>query len=306
MSKKTVKPEEAKPETKTTEPEPTRLAQEEYAPHVVTGGPPRFNFNARPITNKGVPVTDTPIRPSYESIQQEAKGPGTDEWRQVDKARSELSELYRNLQEDERYAPEYKSERAWQEYGKVRGQVEQLAPEARAKMLGSADSLERMSIPTPEHEGLLTRDTNRLLLTAHERNRIEGLLDRAEKQGEKGPFKRDPHDILKAEYKRGLDEGGPGGGATVRAVYQLARDRGLDIHAIVDEHRKPHHHGALEDAERARMRANLVGKSVPEPPFPRPGRKSREGIGTYGGRRKDFVSQERSSMQVQKRRPYWK
>jgi hypothetical protein len=54
--------------------------------------------------------------------------------------------------------------------------------------------LERLSIPVPEGEGLITKDVNKLLLSGHERNRIEGLLDRAEKQAEKGPFKRDPYD----------------------------------------------------------------------------------------------------------------
>jgi hypothetical protein len=112
MTKKTVKP-KTKPETKTTEPEPTPRAQ--ATPHVVAAGMPRFNFNARPTTNEERMDT-TPIQPTYECMQQEARGPGADEWRQVDKLRSALSELYRNLQEDERYAPEYKSERAWQEY----------------------------------------------------------------------------------------------------------------------------------------------------------------------------------------------
>jgi hypothetical protein len=54
-------------------------------------------------------MTDTPLRPSYESIQQEARGPGVEEWRQADRARDNLSELYRSLSEDDRYAPEYKS-----------------------------------------------------------------------------------------------------------------------------------------------------------------------------------------------------
>jgi hypothetical protein len=44
---------------------------------------------------------------TYESVQGDARGPGVEEWRQVDKARSDLSELYRSLSEDYRYAPEY-------------------------------------------------------------------------------------------------------------------------------------------------------------------------------------------------------
>jgi hypothetical protein len=220
------------------------------------------------------------INPSYEDIQQGAKGPGADEWREVDKARSDLAALYRSLSEDDRYAPEYKAQTAWTKYEETKARVEKLAPEARQKMLKSAEGLERMSIPTPEGESLITKDTNKLLLTAHERSRIEGLISRSERTA-KGPFKAAPVDILSREYARGLDEGGPSGGATVRAVYELARDWGLDINAIVDKHRKAHHHGALEDAQAARMRAEMVGKTVPEPPFKRGGVAPRGDVGTY-------------------------
>lgn len=211
-------------------------------------------------------MTETTI-PTYESVQQEAKGPGVDEWRRADKLRSSLTELYRELSEDDRYAPEYKSETAWAKYEETKAQVEKLAPEARTKMLRSADSLERMSIPTPEGEGIYTKDVSKLMLTASERGRIEGLINRSEKAAGGSGFKVRLQDLLKGEYARGLEEGGPGGGATVRAVYELARDWGVDFHAIVDEHRKAHHHEALEKAEAARYRANLIGRAVPEPPF---------------------------------------
>ena len=237
------------------------------------------------------------ITPTYDSIQQEARGPGVEEWRRVDKARSDLTELYRNLSEDERYAPEYKAETAWAKYEETKAQVETLAPEARSKMLRSADSLERMSIPTPEGEGIYTKDISKLTLTAHERGRIEGLLNRAEKAADKGPFKVRPQELLKGEYARGLDEGGPGGGATVRAVYELARDWGLDIDAIVDEHRKPRHHGALEDAQTTRMRAEMIGRAVPEPPFKKAGGllsgSARKSVGTHSGAPRAFVPQNK-------------
>jgi len=241
-------------------------------------------------------MTDTPIRQSYESVQQEAKGPGADEWRQADKLRADLSATYQSLKDDERYAPEYKSETAWQRYEEIKDKVEKLAPEARQKMLKSAESLERMSIPTPEGEGLITKDTNKLLLTAHERSRIEGLINRAERAADKGPFKANPVDVLKTAYEQGLDQGGPGGGATVRAVYELARDWGLDIHAIVDECRKAPHHGALEDAQTARMRAEMVAMAVPEPPFKKAGGLlggARKNLGTHSGAPRAFVPQKK-------------
>jgi len=241
------------------------------------------------------------INPSYESVQQEAKGPGVEEWKRTDKLRADLSATYQSLKDDARDSEEHKAETAWAKYEEARSQVERLAPEARQKMLKSAEGLERMSIPIPEGEGLITKDADKLLLTAHERSRLEGLVNRAEKVA-KGPFKANPLDILKAAY----EEGGPGGGATVRAAIQLARDWGLDINAIVDKHRKAHHRGALEDAQAARMKADMVGRTVPQPPFKRGAGSSEAGrMGTYSGAPMDFIPRERS-VQLKKRRPAWR
>jgi hypothetical protein len=268
-------------------------------------GLPKFNPHVRPVTTEQ--GSGVPVRQSYEQVQESARGPGVEEWRQVDKARSELSALYRNLKEDARYSEEYKAETAWRQYELLKEKIEQLAPEARQKMLKSAEGLERLSIPTPDGEGIITKDTNKLLLTAHERSRIEGLITR-QQQAAKGPFKANPVDILKSAYERGLDQGGPGGGAAVRAVYELARDWGLDIHAIVDAHRKPRHHGALEDAQQARRRAQMVGRSVPQPPFPHPEWISQERgrAGTYGRAQKGLIPQQKGMLFAKKRRPAWK
>jgi hypothetical protein len=204
-------------------------------------------------------------KPSYQDIQDGATGAGVDEWKRADKARAALSETYRSLAEDERYAPEFKAERAWAAYEQTKAKVDKLAPEARQKMLKSASTLERLSIPTPDGESLTTQSTDKLLLTAHERSRIESLIERRTK-ATAGPFKPDTTEVLRAEYERGLDQGGPGGGATCRAVMDLVRDWGHDVDSIVDAHRRPSHRNALKDAEAARMRADLIGSRVPEPP----------------------------------------
>jgi hypothetical protein len=255
-------------------------------------------------------VDTTPLRESYESVQEEASGPGVDKWRKLDKLRSDLTNLYNTLRDDERYAPQYKSGRAWEEYEKTRAEVERLAPEARNDMLRSAEGLERLSIPTPDGESLITKDTNKLLLTSNEYNRLQGLIDRAQKRVEKIPgFKAKPVDILKAEFERGLSEGGPGGGATVRAVVQLARDHELDVEAIVDEYRKPFHHDSLESAQRRRMWANMVGRSVPQPPFESGPSSSASDVGTYSSRGpKAFVPRDKKGMffAPKGRRSHWK
>jgi hypothetical protein len=259
--------------------------------HHVVSGLPKFNFNAAPTTTGGQ-MTASPLRQSYDDVQREAKGPGVEEWKRADKLRADLSATYQSLRDDPRYTEEHKAETAWAKYDETRARVEQLAPEARGKMLRSAESLERLSIPTPEGESLITKDTNKLLLTAHERSRLEGLIARAEKAADKGPFKANPTTILKAAYEQGLNEGGPSGGATVRAVIQLARDYDVDVDGIVDEHRKPHHHGALQDAQTTWMRAQMVGRSVPEPPFKRGGG-STLGAGTYGSAQNKVFSHKR-------------
>jgi hypothetical protein len=248
------------------------------------------------------------IRPTYEGIQQEARGPGVDEWKRADKLRADLSSTYQSLRDDPRYTEEHKAETAWAKYEETRAQVEKLAPEAREKMIRSAEGLERLSIPTPEGEGLITKDTSKLLLTAHERSRIEGLLSRAKEVGGQSGFAQKPHAILSREYERGLNEGGPAGGATVRAVYGLARDWGLDIHTIADKHRKAHHHSALEDAQAALMRAEMVGRSVPEPPFKRVrgGTTPRGNVGTLSGAPKAFVPKAVHGQQLfKKRNRHW-
>jgi hypothetical protein len=265
---------------------------------------PRLDPHDRPASTRE--PDSTPIRQSYEDVQREARGPGADEWRQVDEARRQLGELYRTLQEDERYSEEHKALSAWRRYEEVRAKVEALSASAREKMRRSADTLERLSIPHPEGESLSTQNTDKLLLTAHERSRLEGMLNRAESQT-KGPFRRDPVDILKAEYERGLDEGGPGGGATVRAVHQLCRDYGYDINRIVDGRRRDVHHGALEDAGKARMRALMVSRSVPKPPFQRPGTTSRnqKGTGTYGAGGRMFAEGSKTVYGQKRRRRAW-
>src|SRR3712207_1628234 len=119
------------------------------------------------------------INPTYDDVQREAKGrPGVAGWRRADKARADLTEFYRTLQDDPRISDLARSEKAWQRYEAVKAEVEQLAPEAKAKMARSAETALRQSIPTPESEGLLTTDTEKLLLTQGEQSRIYRQLDR--------------------------------------------------------------------------------------------------------------------------------
>ena len=54
------------------------------------------------------------INPTYEDIQSQAKGSGVEEWKRADKARADLTEFYRTLQDDPRISDLARSEKAWQ------------------------------------------------------------------------------------------------------------------------------------------------------------------------------------------------
>ncbi len=208
------------------------------------------------------------------------------------------------------YSEEHKAKTAWEEYDKARHKTAELAPLARQKMQRSAESAETLSIPVPEGEPLHTKDTNKALLTATERTRLQGLLDRAEKAG-RGPFKQSPTEVLQREYERGLREGGPSGGAVVRAVYELCRDFGYDLDGIVDTHRQKRHREWLKDAASKRQQALLVGGQVPQPPFPHPNEpRQASSVGTYGARGNPFLpgaaGPQGTPFPKKRRRPAWK
>ena len=227
---------------------------------------------------------------SYQDIQSRAKGPGVEEWKSADRARASLPEFYAQLEADPRITDLTRSEKAWERYEAIKAQVEAESSKARELSERSARTAERQSIPMPDAEPLMTTDKERLALTQGEHTRINRLIDRKSSRATKAtPFKLS--NLLKEEYARGLEVGGPKGGAVCRAVVEIARDSGEDIHHIVDGHRSPSQRRALEDAQSAEMRLGLIGKSVSRPPFPRPEQLQQggKGVGTYRGKQKAFM-----------------
>ena len=252
------------------------------------------------------------INPNYEDIQSQAKGPGTEVWKNADRARAGLREYYAHLGADPRLSDLARSEQAWQRYEAVKAQVE--ADSAKAKELSerSARTAERQSIPMPDGESVTTSDKDKLLLTQGEHNRISRLIDRKSSRASKAtPFKLS--NLLKEEYARGVEVGGVQGGAICRAVVEIARDSGEDIHHIVATHRSPSQRKALEDAQNAQMRLQLIGKSASQPPFPRPEelQGGGRGVGTYRGKQKALIPNTNTRAGLTKlfqgnRRSHWK
>jgi hypothetical protein len=57
------------------------------------------------------------------------------------------------------------------------------------------------------------------------------------------------------------------------------------------------------------MRANMVGRSVPEPPFPHPRHSQSKDVGTYRGKQKASIPNDRTALAKTfqgRRRPSWK
>jgi hypothetical protein len=224
------------------------------------------------------------------------------------------------LDNDERYTDEHRATAAWQAYDESKSLIEQKAKSAREKLLESADRHELSSLPFPGGQSLRTDDVQLLALSQGERSRIVERLGyeppniaRMKAAGKNVPASAEarPANVLREEYARGLDIGGPQGGAICRAVIGLAEDRGMNVDDIVDEHRREWQRDYLQNAQEARIQARSVYSRVPLPNYSRPGGAKSPEEARAGKKRTPFgVPKEASSgplfQKKGRRRPSWK
>jgi hypothetical protein len=265
---------------------------------------------AKPVQQSSPPVSSQGRAPSTNSGETLA--------REVQATRRDLIRQYESLDSDEKYADEYKAEQAWAAYDKARPLLEEKASAAREKLLESAQRLEEQSIPFPASQSLRTNDVQILALTQGERARIVERLSyehpnitRMKAAGKNVPASAEarPTNVLREEYSRGLDIGGPQGGAICRAVVGLAEDRGMNVHDLVDEHRRPWQRDYLGDAQEARIQARSIYSRVPLPSSPRPGGAKSPAEARAGKRRTPYGVPKKSSSATtfpKKKRPSWK
>ena len=215
---------------------------------------------------------------TYEQLRDSATGEAGEAWKRADRKVSNLQALYRELKEDPRYTEEHKAEKAWGAYEAAKEKIVADRAKAREGFEKQARSGERFSIPMPEGEHILTTDPQKLLLSQNEASRVVRTIDRRD-ESSAGPFKVDKLEILRQEYKRGLEVGGVQGGAICRGVLSAADELGVDQSTLVNDFRNERHHKALSDAEHAERLTSHISKQVPEPPFKRSG-----GRGSVPGR----------------------
>src|SRR5215216_1161527 len=240
--------------------------------------------------------------------------------REAQAARRDLIRQYESLDSDERYTDEHRATAAWQAYDESKSLIEQKAKSAREKLLESADRHELSSLPFPGGQSLRTDDVQLLALSQGERSRIVERLGyeppniaRMKAAGKNVPASAEarPANVLREEFARGLDIGGPQGGAICRAVIGLAEDRGMNVDDIVDEHRRQWQRDYLQSAQDARIQARSVYSRVPLPNYSRPGGAKSPEEARAGKKRTPFgVPKEASSgplfQKKGRRRPSWK
>src|SRR5215204_1684204 len=239
--------------------------------------------------------------------------------REAQAARRDLIRQYESLDNDERYTDEHRATAAWQAYDESKPLIEQKANAAREKLLASADEYELSSIPFPGGQSLRTNSVELLSLTQGERARIVERLGyeppniaRMKAAGKNVPASAEarPANVLREEYARGLDIGGPQGGAICRAVVGLAEDRGMNVDDIVDEHRRQWQRDYLQNAQEARIQARSIYSRVPLPSTGRPGGAKSLEESRAGKRRTPFGAIKKASsgptFPKRKKRPSWK
>jgi len=238
--------------------------------------------------------------------------------REAQAARRDLIRQYESLDSDERYTDGHRAARQWEAFDKAKPLIEEKAKAAREKLLKSADEYEMSSIPFPGGQSLRTDSVELLSLTQGKRARIVERLSyenptiaRMKAAGKNVPTSAEdrPQNVLREEFARGLDIGGPAGGAICRAVVGLAEDRGMAVDDIVDEHRRDWQRQRLQGAQDARIQARSVYSRVPLPSSPRPGGAKSPEEARAGKRRTPFGALKKSSssaFQKKRRKPHWK
>jgi len=207
---------------------------------------------------------------TYEQLRDSATGEAGAAWKAADREEHNLRTLYQELRDDPRYTTEHKAEQAWQRYEAAKEMIVSGKVKAREVLETQARTAEHQSMPLPAKEGLITNDSQKLLLSQNESARIIRKLDRLDENA-RGPFKPGKVEVLKQEYGRGLEVGGVQGGAICRGVLSVCDELGIDANVVVDSFRKQRHHESLERAQHAAHLTQYISKRVPEPPFRKPG-----------------------------------
>jgi hypothetical protein len=226
-------------------------------------------------TVDAVEVESAPEAPAvtYEDIRDSVPGDAGAAWRIADNELTALRTKYKKLQEDGRYSEEHKAEQAWSAYERAQEKVTAHRAEARERLEGEARMAEHRSLPRPVGESLVATKDEHLLVAEMAAARLERRVERLVNVD--GPFRGSPNEVLRAEYRKGLERGGPEGRALCKAVLMTAEDRGIAHEDLLGPLRSDEHLESLDEARQFRQMAQMIGNDIPKPPFSRPGARPR-------------------------------
>lgn len=205
---------------------------------------------------------------TYEQLRDSSTGEIGSAWQTADKQEQQLQEFYERLKDDPRYTDQHKAELAWQKYEDMKDRILTGRQRSKKRLEERSDSLWLQSVPMPPETGLRTTNENRILMTQSEGTRIARKIDRL--ADSPGPMRPSTVETLKAEYAKGLKEGGPRGGAICRAVVDVADEFSIDVDDVVDDFREVRHRKLVQQAERSALMSRTIGKGLREPPFRNP------------------------------------
>jgi hypothetical protein len=166
---------------------------------------------------------------SYEQIRDSAPTEARNSWVSADREEESLQRFYRDLRDSDVYSEAEKSRQAWAQYEKTKESITQKKERAKEQLESSIRSAGLQSLPFPSGEGPITSSMDKILAGQNEAARIRSRLDRA--SGQASPFRSSPTNLLREEYKKGLDTGGVLGGAIRRGVISTAEDYGIELDA---------------------------------------------------------------------------
>lgn len=211
----------------------------------------------------------------YEEVRDSLDTRISSDWKAADREVASLTETYRSLQADPRYTEQHKSETAWKTFEEAKERIQESRKRVLKKLDAEAALEEHRSLPKPEGQSLHILKADTLLAAQQEANRVRRKLERLSEKRIGGSANLAQH--LQNEYQQGLREGGLEGLCRCKATLMVADEYGVSHAQFLQDLREPYHHEALERARYYEQARGLIGKNIPEPPFPRTGRRVQAG-----------------------------
>lgn len=183
-------------------------------------------------------------------------------WREADRWRATLRDAYAAIEADSELSDEGKRkkyEAALRAYGP---RIERAAEQAKAKAAKLAEDARRRSIPGAKHEKLHS-DPHAQTNVHLEASELRERAARLEKTVKVGNLQTHVTEMLRKEYKAGMETGGLAGATTCAAVLRAAKVMGVEAEEIYGNLREEHHLENLREAGDYWRATQLIDASVP-------------------------------------------